>query len=715
MITLKKFFSIKNGKRKSPFRLLRILLYSLAGSGIICVGAAAENLPPSPAITGVPGLVSVPGARFDDPGTIRAVASHLEPYTHLSLGFQLAEPLFVNFRQTMEVPGVTDDPKRLYPGLDLKIRLAGEGAFRPAIALGLQSAAGHRRMSAEYLALSRRYLDFDFTGGVAWGRMGSAGHIKNPLGVFGGHFNKARALDGEDPAGPQDWFTGRQAGLFGGIEYFTPLEGLSVKAEIGADRYSAERAAFDYDSPAPWSAGVNYRPADWVDISGGVAGGDKVFGRISLQCPVRKWPGRGGKETNPAPFRPYRTGLTLPEEMRLSAQKSGIELTSFARSPHHVFAEMHVSEDHPLPLQAGRAARHMANHGGKSVEKLTIAPHLYGLRGPSISIMRTDLERALSGRSGGSPQEIWQNARFGEKFSGDMREKGGKDEKFFSDFSFRLALANEISLAEEDSGVLYRSAVLASLRRRIGSGFISGEEWRVNFKDNLHRLREFRSPGFLPVRGDVDAFTARTLSADRAYLSWLTTIRDGFYGAITSGYLEEMYGGAGGEILYRPYGKTYALGVELWQAFKRDPYAPLNLGYSGDHVLSGHVNAWYEVPETGITLQAKIGRYLAEDWGATLSVNHEFGNGADLSAFVTITDRSDYDLFGSTTHLYHGLRLSLPLGNFRALPEGTGIITTAAPIGRDNGQSIDKPVDLFELTRPFSKRHVAQNWNGILD
>lgn len=109
--------------------------------------------------------------------------------------------------------------ERSVPRADLKFRLMEEGKWRPEMSIGLQGALGHRRMAGEYLALSKRYNSFDFTGGVGWGRYGASGMLNNPLNVFGDHFSDRRDLNGPIANGPGDWFTGNDMGFFGGVEY----------------------------------------------------------------------------------------------------------------------------------------------------------------------------------------------------------------------------------------------------------------------------------------------------------------------------------------------------------------------------------------------------------------------------------------------------------------------------------------------------------------
>jgi len=244
------FFIEKPHFALHPARPRRIKML-LAGLLFACIGVSAPALAdrqeqectaPSSSLYGSPGLISTPNARMDPPGTVRAGISTLDPYLHAYAGFQIAKPLYVSLRQSASVSNLGGDPDRLYPGVDVKLRLHKESAAIPEIAIGMMSAIGHKRMAGEYLVFSKSYKNLDLSGGIGWGRLGSAKNIKNPLGFLANHFGKARTLDGEIPNEARDWFTGKDAGLFAGLEYKTPISGLSLKAEWGADRFTAEKA-----------------------------------------------------------------------------------------------------------------------------------------------------------------------------------------------------------------------------------------------------------------------------------------------------------------------------------------------------------------------------------------------------------------------------------------------------------------------------------------
>lgn len=681
---------------------------------------------PSPSFNGPLGLNTVPDARMDESGTVRLHTGTLDPYAYAGVGIQIAQPFYIGIRQTAEMSSLRDDPIRLYPGIDMKLRLLKESDYAPAITVGLNGAVGHKRMASEYLALSKRYRNFDFTGGIGWGRMGSAGHVKNPLRFLGGHFGKRRALDGELPSGPPEWFTGKSVGFFGGFSYDMPwIDGLIFKADWNADDYLAERGIRGFDVPAHWSAGLNYAPREWINLGVGMAGADKVMATLNLQTALARWPWRTGHTEKPVPLRSYRTGPGFPLEMEKSARDEGLRLYDIRADGATAWAQVDADPfGAPTPQYIGRAARHVANHAGEGIEQIDITPALFGLRGPTVSLMRGDLERALAQRQG-SPQEIWRNAHLNAAPPAGLEDRyllpvlAALDETkpFKATFYSRLLLDTQTSLNEEDSGVLYRTSLLGEWQRKMSPHTMAGFSLRLNLKDNLSRLRKLRPATLQPVRSDVDRFASDRAGIERLYTGWTTSFTPSFHLALTAGWLEEMYNGTAAEILYRPFGKTFALGLDSATVFRRDPGTAFNLGLVSPAIQTAHINAWYEPPGSEVTFQAQIGRYLAEDVGGSLSMTRRFDSGAAVKAFVTATDQADPDPFGGLSHVYGGVQFNLPLGGFRTGPvnHNMGVRLTAAQLGRESGQSLDLPMPLYEITEPLSYRHLTRRWTEIVE
>ncbi len=668
----------------------------------------------SPTLTGFLGLNTVPSARMDKVGTIRTGISALDPYMHGYIGLQIAQPLYINIRQSAETTGITKTANHLYPGVDLKLRLLKETAHRPEISLGLQSAFGHKKMASEYIALSKRYNNFDFTAGIGWGKMSGAGKLNNPLKGISSHFAKNRNPNSESPNEPHNWFSGDTIGFFAGLEYFTPIDGLSLKLDYGADNYSAEQNSLNYNPPSPWGTGLAYTYNNWASASVGIQGLDKVMGHISLQSSPEKWWFKGKKYNKPKPFYKERSGILNITAIKQAAENDNIILSNISTNNKSIFATLEITPNAPTPKQIGRALRLIAANSGYNIEEINITPIHTNLHGRTVKIMRSDVENSIINNNS-SPQEIWKNTEFTVTDDNNIHSHNLETKRISNKNTIALSLENQISLSEEDSGILYRSSAFIESKSNPFMGFVTGSKLRVNLNDNLDKIHKLRPAALNPVRSDIYEFTDKLISLDNAYVGYKYSLNPDLHASITGGYLEEFYTGIGGEVLYRPFASRFAFGAEIWRVSRRNPYTALNLGADTDNVTSGHINTWYDLPHHNITLSARAGQYLAGDVGGSIGLVKTFKNGAKLDTSVTITNYSDPDLFGGTTHAYHSLKLSLPLGSIPYINEGSAINTTIAPFGRDIGQSINPPSRLYEMTDNFTLNHIANHWREILD
>ena len=398
----------------------------------------------STSITGFLGLNTVPNARMDQTGTVRAGVATLDPYMHSYIGVQIARPLYVSIRQTAEISNITETAEQFYPGVDLKLRLLQESEHRPEIAIGLQSAIGHKKMAGEYIALSKRYHNFDITAGLGWGRFGTAKHLDNPLKNISNHFRKNRNPNSENTNGPGNWFSGDSIGFFAGLEYFLPYDGLSLKLDYGADRYSAEKNSDDYISGAPWGVGLAYTHDDWASAQIGLQGTDKIMARLSLQSKPSDWSFGHKKEGGTAERKP--------------------SLHKIESDGERINALLDVSPYEPAPQQIGRAFRQIAAHADSNIAEINVTPQIQNLRGETIQIARKNVEN-LWDKKDISPEELWKNIRFitaveeARHTHPFLSTKGIRSQP-----NFVFILDNELSLSEKEAGALYRSAFLVGTK-----------------------------------------------------------------------------------------------------------------------------------------------------------------------------------------------------------------------------------------------------------
>ena len=156
------------------------------------------------------------------------------------------------------------------------------------------------------------------------------------------------------------------------------------------------------------------------------------------------------------------------------------------------------------------------------------------------------------------------------------------------------------------------------------------------------------------------------------------------------------------------------MGTDISLVTKRDSLTVSGLGLTEDRVLTGFINGDYEVPETGVTVKASLGRFLDGDNGGQIAISNQFDNGFLVSAFLSASQQQDRDIFGGTTKIHSGLTLSVPLGSLKYIPDGSRIVTDISPLGRDKAQRLDTPTNLYTRSEAISEREITRHWSKIV-
>lgn len=251
------------------------------------------------------GLIEMRTARFGNDGDFTVGGSFVNPYRRYTLTWQILPFMEVAFRYT----DITNSPEIGAPtpqseseffsdlfnfnsggtdldrGFDLKFKLLSETDNLPQVALGLQDFAGTGAFSGEYIVASKRINRFDFTLGMGWGYFAQRETFSNPFKILGSTFDERtgdRITGGTFSIG--DYFSGDKAALFGGVEYFTPIEGLSLKAEWSSIDHDEERFTRLIGEDLPINFAVNYRPVDFWEISLGFERGNSIMFRTALRA-----------------------------------------------------------------------------------------------------------------------------------------------------------------------------------------------------------------------------------------------------------------------------------------------------------------------------------------------------------------------------------------------------------------------------------------------
>ncbi len=238
----------------------------------------------------------MPTARVMPDGQLNFGYSTIFPYKRIFLTVQGLPWLEATFRITEITnriePGslAFDDTQSFYDrGIDLKIRLVEESEYWPELALGVRDIGGTNLFSSEYLVASRRYYNWDFTGGIAWGNMGSRGHLSNPFADLNNEFGD-RAASGTNTAGSfqNSFFKGENIGLFGGVEYQIPDYGVRFKVEYDGNNYEKEPLSNRFEVDSPINFGMEYHPYDWLHLAASWQRGNEAMLRVNLNQSLKE-------------------------------------------------------------------------------------------------------------------------------------------------------------------------------------------------------------------------------------------------------------------------------------------------------------------------------------------------------------------------------------------------------------------------------------------
>lgn len=355
--------------------------------------------------------------------------------------------------------------------------------------------------------------------------------------------------------------------------------------------------------------------------------------------------------------------------------------------------------------RAGRVARIAAAHGADHIEEIRIQPRFSGLKGPVLSIMRKDLENALV-HNIGSSAEIFHNA----KQTAPDHTACANRFSWETDTEYRA----HIDLIDSDKSPLYRIDGITRARAHMGQNFMGSLGIKVPISHNLNKDEDLLTVDDTQSVGQYDiAYASQPMSLGHLSMHGFFTLKPDLYLAGHAGYLEEKFIGIGGEILYRPHTKPWAIGFDLWRTAKRDAVKEGQLSFHNNNTqTSAFINGWYEMPRTPVTLGLSIGRFLDGDFGGEIKTIYKPKSGWSAEMFARYSNEFDTSLDNNqTTNATIGLRLSAPLESLHLHPENSRATIEVAPFRKDKRQRIHNEYPLYDLTDPWSTHNLHRYWD----
>lgn len=795
----------------------------LAGSilcGMLAPATATEfGLPRTN--TGTVGLIEMPSARMAPSGTLAVGGGFFRNTQHYNLGFQALPWLEASFRYT----GLENyDP--LYPvyfdrSFGMKLRLWDEDPIIPALSIGIDDLIGTGIYSSEYIVASKSFGDVDATIGMGWGRLSSTDLLSNPLTILADSLETRPGLTTPGGTNFKVYFHGPKIGLFGGISWRTPLEGLTLLAEYSSDRYELENTSGNFHPNGRINIGASYRLTDNMRI-----GAAWLYNRtLSFNFTMEMDPTRPQFPTSistaPLPVS-VRTEQEQHEALnRLAGRPSSVTATNVK------LADLLWSADdvrdvringRTIILSVGSTRRRCEDfatvvqmydatidtvevQGAGALQRCTAASHAINVN----FMQKTDL--TTTAKSVLSPMVI--DATMAPPRSRDSAEReiraeaakqnipiealsltGGEalvyytNTQYFSESEvierltrilmakalpeteiFRLVAMvqgvsqrqfvilrsvverNKFQVLEENlmAGTVQASAPMTE--DPVATGQLRGSYPRFNWGISpqvrqalFDPVQPFGVQVALEASGSLEPFRGLSFNVGydfslydnfntaRQSDSTLPHVRSDFvryfaqgkngisildaeyrfrpaptvFAVVKAGYLENMFAGVGGEVLWRPEGQRWALGADFYSVWQRE--FDRMLGLQKYNASTGHLSLYYQSPWYELNFVARAGQFLAGDRGLNLEVTRRFSTGVEVGAFMTKTNLSAAN-FGEGS-FDKGIIIRIPLGWVAPFESQSEFGMNLRPVQRDGGQRLSGDTTLYYETRRASQAEL---------
>jgi len=645
------------------------------------------------------GLINMPDARFDPDGTLRFGMSSAHPYFALSANATLLPWLETNLGVTRisGVPGFSTAREGFGQGYGaykdktsgLKVRLMAEDSWWPSVAVGAQDPIGTRLFERQYAAATKTFGDAQLT--LGYGRKqinGAYGGVRYSPSWLGS-WSFVTEYDASDyrnfPFAEPTGVAERTRGMSYAVEYRLGWMTAAVSSQrgvTGASTYLSiplERAEWiaKVAEPEPY-AKVIPRPtlAQWEQ--------DASYKKRMYQALYRQ------------DFKDVR--IRLEPNARLALTLTNSRISQMSRA-------------------VGRAARTALLLAPLETTEIRVTYTTNGL--PVATYEFSDLQklnRYFNGLLTRSALAESVTIRYADPSTYSERETAELMAALEEPTQAKVLYGDEggfISFKSQDVGLnlfqikptlstylngpnvfQYSLGVLTTYDRELAERLFLNSGVNAIVYENISQAVGANNSTLPHVRSDFGEYAkGPRLRVDHLLLNRVYHPSERTYARLTGGWLEQMYGGVGGQWLYVERGTPWAVDVSIDAVKQRDFDGRFD--FRDYQTVTALAAVHYKLPYQS-TFTMRAGRFLARDYGARFEIKRRFRIGIELGAWYTVTNAVDPGV-GEANYRDKGVFVSIP---FEALlPSDSRVVTgfSIAPWTRDPGQMVNSPVDLYQM------------------
>ncbi len=690
------------------------------------------------------GLLQMPTARMAPDGEFVVGINRVDAYDRYSFSLQALkgfEFVFSYNSLNNQLYGPKDfsgDLTYKDRGFDAKLTLLDESDTVPALAVGARDFLGTGLFSSEYLVASKRYYNWDITAGLMWGNIGSRQDLKNPLSLLSNRFDASReTVWGQENSG--NWFKGSYASLFAGLEYRFQDKPLWLVAEYDANNYQQEPFGAAFETASPINIGVKYRYDNWLDLGLAFERGNTIGLNIGFRTnfmdtqrgvPKLDPPAQPTAQPNVIPSLVAFQHNPLSESASVQASEpaiqslkrhfsgSGLNLQALALSEDQQQLTIYFSNKNyrNLTQALGRSARIVLAHTPSSVVQFKLVLQEKGLDVEQHVFYRHQLVQAMQKQL--SPTVVAHYAQQEQALSQLATDTAlTKPAKLmvetYPNWSASLFPAMRHNIGGPDDFYQFQIMAVAPLKVEFRPGLSLSTSLTANVYNTFDKIK-LQSDSVLPhVRSDMVKYLQQQGAASLTSLQsdYLFGINNSWYGRASAGLFEEMFGGVGGEVLYAPHNKPWAVGIDANWVKQRE--YDNRFGFLPYQANTGHITWYHQWPAYQIQSKVSAGQYLAGDRGYTIDISREFDNGTRVGGFFTRTNVSAAE-FGEGS-FDKGIYISIPLDFFTTTHSRSRVGSVWKPLTRDGGAKLAIQNPLYDAVKGYSNSSIAETPERLIE
>ena len=589
--------------------------------------------------------------------------------------------------------------------LDLQFNLMRETDTLPAVSFGLRDFIGTGWYSSEYIVGTKTVGPIGVTAGLGFGRLAGRNQIANPLSKISGSFKtrSCAACDGKGGTlGNIQWFNGPTS-PFAGVTYALN-DKVTLAAEYSPDLMNNEANYLEVKSP--YNLGASYRWSEIISLDAQYLYGSTVSLGANIHLKPKRPPKGNGKELAPVPMRRRAIEGGPWAETNIAAIKSVFEadeflVTGIAIETDHIRVDLENTKFRSTAQALGRVISTLQRFSSDKVEYALIV-FTHGTL--PLASYRVDLQKIGEHQSGIKQIDDFEKIVTPAGIQALLPEDAVQKLVWGFGPYFDYRLFDPLQPIRAELGLVLGGSYKLSNELGISSAL---KKSVITDLDTVLRL----SDSVLPhVHSDFVLYdqAGQPGHIDHLLITHANKVSKNVFSKVSAGYLEPMYAGITGELLYKKPGSNFAAGVDLSGVQMRD-YNML-LGLRDYKTVTGHLSLYYDAGGS-FDLEANVGKYLAKDWGVTTKISRRFSNGWSVGAYASFTD-VPFDTFGEGS-FDKGIFLTLPFDWMLGKPSQSLRDFVIRPITRDGGAMLATSKSLNNGTKRLQKSAIRRGYGRM--